>query len=163
MNLPPYKQYPQTESSDILLREIRSNEIERIIGISFYDGIKASSSEEASSMLDKINIDYQKGESIHWGIIDKKTNLIVGTCGYYRGFDNSKGELGCVLINQFEGKGYMTKALRLAIDFGFETIKLKKVWAATASENIKAQNLLTRLGFQRINEIDSEITYEIIS
>lgn len=161
MNLPPYKQYPQTESSDILLREIRSNEVGKIIAISFYNGVKALSSVNTSNMLEKINLDYQSGESIHWGIIDKKTNQIVGTCGYYRGFENGSGELGCILIDQFQGKGFMTKALRLATDFGFESMKLKKVWAATSSENIRAQKLLARVGFQKIDEIDSEITFEI--
>lgn len=30
--------------------------------------------------------------------------------GYYRGFENASGELGCVLLPQFRGQGFMTSA-----------------------------------------------------
>jgi ribosomal-protein-alanine N-acetyltransferase len=59
------------------------------------------------------------------GIADNLTNKIIGTCGYYRGFEKGAGELGCVLLPQHRGQGYMTSALLLAIEFGLNTIGVK--------------------------------------
>ncbi|MBW8361321.1 MAG: GNAT family N-acetyltransferase [Kaistella sp.] len=47
---------------------------------------------------------------------------MVGTCGFYRGFANEEGELGCILLSRYRGQGFMTGALRAAIDFGLHHI-----------------------------------------
>jgi hypothetical protein len=49
--------------------------------------------------------------TIHWGIAENVTNKIIGTCGYYRGFDKGGGELGFVLSAQYRGKGFMTSSI----------------------------------------------------
>lgn len=147
MNLPPYATYPNVSDDRILLREIQDRDIENIVEISRYDGKKAKNVAEASAMQQKIHQNYLDGESIHWGIVDKANNLIVGTCGYYRGLAEGAGELGCILSAAHYGKGYMTAALRLAIDFGLKHIGLERVFAVTTQQNIKAVQLLERLGF----------------
>jgi len=112
-------------------------------------------------MQDKINKDYLNGNSIHWGIADNLTNKIVGTCGYYRGFDNAEGELGCVLLPQYRGQGFMTAAMLLAVDFGLNNIGLKRIWAITGRENKHAIKLLERLNFIKTADLDNnEIEYE---
>ncbi|MBC7774441.1 MAG: GNAT family N-acetyltransferase, partial [Phycisphaerae bacterium] len=118
MNLPPYDTFPNLSGDNILLREILDDDIKNIIEISRYDAVPAKNVDEAAAMQEKINQNYQDGNSIHWGIADKASNTIVGTCGYYRGLDKSEGELGCILLSQFKGKGYMTAAMQLAIQFG---------------------------------------------
>lgn len=60
----------------------------------FYDIIQAKTEQAAAAMQTKINSDYIEGNSIHWGIADKATNKIVGTCGYNRGLDKGVGEPG---------------------------------------------------------------------
>jgi len=102
MNLPPYCRFPELSNGRIFMRQIVSNDIKYILEISFYDGKVASDVEAAAEIQQKINANYQNGEGIHWGIIDIATQKIVGTCGYYRGFDNQAGELGCVLLPQFQ-------------------------------------------------------------
>ncbi|REG99469.1 hypothetical protein [Flavobacterium aquicola] len=55
-------------------------------------------------MQNKISLDYQNGNSINWEIANKLTNKIMGTLGYYCGFDKRIGELGCVLNQNFKDK-----------------------------------------------------------
>lgn len=139
MKPPPYTIFPNITDERISLRQIRATDIKDLIEVSFYDAVQATSVLIATEMQAKINSDYFDGNSIHWGVADKLTNNIVGTCGYYRGFENGEGELGCVLLPQYRGKGYMTSAIQLAIDFGFNTIGLKRIWAITTQQNDKAK------------------------
>lgn len=164
MNLPPYTTFPICTGMNVIIRQVVDSDIENIIDISFYDGFKASSKEQASQMLARINQDYLAGNSIHWAIIDKQIDKIVGTCGYYRGFEGEAGELGCILIPQYEGKGLMTEALKLAIDFGTDIMGLKRIFAITNNYNSKAKQLLHRLNFKKRAESDNdEIEYEYIN
>lgn len=162
MNLPPYPEYPTLSGEKIILRQILPADLPDIVEISFYDGQPARTLEEARTMQEKIEQNYADGDSVHWGIADRSTNEIVGTCGYYRGLDQGAGELGCVLRPQFRGQGYMTPALQLAIDFGLNTIGLNRIWAATSQQNERAQQLLERLCFVKVSDLeDGMVEYEL--
>lgn len=162
MKLPPYSPYPGVLGEKISLRQISPSDIEDIIEISYYDSLQASNLKEAIEMNSKIIKDYEQGNSIHWGIAENTSNTILGTCGYYRGFAQERGELGCVLLPQYRGQGFMTAALQLAIDFGIGHIGLKRIWAVTSTENYKAGKLLDRLGFIQIKDLSNgEIEYAL--
>ena len=162
LQLPPYPSYPIILGEGLSLRPILTADIKDIIDISFYDGQAADSEEIAAQMQAKIDLDYQAGNSIHWGIALPESDLIIGTCGYYRGLNKGVGELGCILKVAYSGQGYMTKALQLAIDFGLETIKLQRIIAYTDSSNRPALKLLQRLNFTQTALLEDdmvELTY----
>jgi ribosomal-protein-alanine N-acetyltransferase len=162
MKLPPYDNFPTIADDKIKLREIVASDLGDLIEISFYDGVRAQTLEQAATMQSKIKNDYNDGNSIHWGIVDNLTNKIVGTCGYYRGLDKGEGELGCILLSQYYGKGFMTTAMLLAIDFGINTIGLKRIWAITNTDNAGAIKLLERLNFTKIADLkDNQVEYEL--
>jgi ribosomal-protein-alanine N-acetyltransferase len=56
--------------------------------------------------------------------------------------------LGYSLARTHEGHGWMTEALRLVIDFGFRDLRLHRIMANYAPENLRSADLLHRLGFQ---------------
>jgi ribosomal-protein-alanine N-acetyltransferase len=90
------------------------------------------------------------------------TNTIVGTCGYYRGLDKGEGELGCVLLPQYRGQGYMTYAMQLAIEFGLTNMGLKRIWAVTTRQNEKAIKFIENLNFIKIADLnEDEVEYEL--
>lgn len=161
MKLPPFNTFPVISNDKVTLREIMATDIKHLVEISFYDAVQAKTVQQATEMQAKINKDYIDGNSIHWGIVDKLTHKIVGTCGYYRGFDKGAGELGCVLLRQYRGQGFMAAAMLLAIEFGLN-IGLKRIWAITSQQNKDAIKLLERLGFIKIADLnDQEIEYEL--
>ena len=161
MNLPPYKTFPEISTDRIILRQITSEDLKDILEISYYDAVQAKKVAEAAEMQSRIDQDYLDGNSIHWGIADSETNKIVGTVGYYRGFENESGELGCVLLPKFQGKGFMTLAMQLAIDFGLKNMELKRIWSATSKDNFPAIKLLERLNFLKTADLPhSEIEFE---
>jgi len=161
MTRPPFTKYPEITGDRITLSQIRAEDLEAIMEISFYDAMPAKSLQQARDMQVLIEMDYNKGESIHWGIIDNSTKNIVGTCGYYRGFEDAAGELGCVLLRKFYGMGYMSEAMTLAIEFGLNHLQLNRIWARTSRDNYKAIKLLERTGFTKSAELDAgEIDFE---
>jgi [ribosomal protein S5]-alanine N-acetyltransferase len=152
---PPYDPFPTVSDGRITLCQILPTDLEDLLEICFYDGVKATTYEEAVEIDRKIDQDYQSGNSIHWGIRDNGTGKIVGTCGYYRGFEKG-GELGCVLLPQFRGQGFMTPALNLAADFGLKTMNLSRIYAITTKSNLKAVALLERSGFTKMADLEGD-------
>lgn len=162
MRLPPYDKFPRISDEKILLREIQFSDINDLIEISVYDGVHATNLNQAAEIQSKINADYSNGNSIHWGIFDQLTNKIVGTCGYYRGLDKGEGELGCILLPQYRGQGYMNSAMLLAIKFGLNNIGLKRIWAITTKQNEKAIKLIEKLNFIKVADLhDNKVEYEL--
>jgi ribosomal-protein-alanine N-acetyltransferase len=154
--------YPELSNERILLRKVEIEDIPALVAISFYDGIQASDLAMATAMQAKIDEDIRNGNSFHWCIIDRLTRQVVGTCGYYRGLERGEGELGCVLLSPFRGKGYMSHAMRLAIDYGRNNIGLKRIWAVTTKDNLPAIKLLKHLDFRKVADLDnSEVEYEV--
>ncbi len=162
MNKPPYTQYPKIASEALLLRKVEPEDLQQLLPISFYDGKRAATVAEAAKMLQQIEQEYLCGESIHWGIEEKRSGKLTGTCGFYRGFKNASGELGCVLLPEYRGKGFMTEAMRLAIEFGFHVIHLQRIFAVTSKDNSAAIRLLERLNFRSIKGTKEEAEYEIL-
>lgn len=164
MHLPPYDKFPEIDSETIILREIQDDDIKDVVEISFYDAMPALTVEKAKEMQNRINQDYQNGSSIHWGIANKQTNQIMGTLGYYRGFDHGIGELGCVLKSEFHGKGFMTTAMKMAAEFGLNNIGLTKVIAITDRQNNSAIKLFNRVGFVKTRDLEeNEIEYQFVN
>jgi [ribosomal protein S5]-alanine N-acetyltransferase len=164
MHLPPFEIFPLLADSTIVLRHIEPSDLHAVLPICYYDAVPARTVEEAANIQERIAQDYEEGNTVHWGIEDRLLCRIVGTCGYYRGFVGGSGELGCVLLEQFRGRGYMTAAMRLAIHFGFRTIGLNRVTAITSRENLRAIRLLERLGFTHIQHTHGEqLAYELLN
>jgi ribosomal-protein-alanine N-acetyltransferase len=162
MNLPPFNIFPLISDNKIRLRRIIPSDMDDLLEISYYDAKQAKNVAQAIEMQAKIDKDYDEGNSIHWGIEELSSNKIVGTCGYYRGLDKGEGELGCVLLPQFRGQGFMTNAMLLAIGFGLKNMELKRIWAITSKQNSQAIKLLERLKFIKLTDLpDDEIEFEL--
>ncbi|MBA2498449.1 MAG: GNAT family N-acetyltransferase [Chitinophagaceae bacterium] len=160
--LPPYDNFPIIFDSKVLLRQVLLSDIKDLVEISFYDAVQAVSIEQALNMQNKINQDYMNGHSIHWAVTDQATNKVVGTCGYYRGLNEGNGELGCVLLPEWRGKGFMTPAMKLTIRFGLHTMGLNRIWAVTGNQNADALKLLARLDFMKVADLPgNEVAYEL--
>jgi len=160
---PPYTSFPELTGNGVLLRRVLPSDLRELVEISFYDGVQAATINEAAVMQQRIDLDYQQGNSIHWAIVDTATGTVTGTCGYYRGFAGNTSELGFLLLPQYRGQGFMSKAIQLATTFGLNTIGLNRVIAITHAANVKAISLLQRNGFINVKALpDNELEFEYI-
>lgn len=158
MNLPPYSVFPELRSEKLLLREAVYEDIPSLLEALTYDGKTAQSLEEGMQIIEKINRNYLEGESVNWIIevpipIGMETNQLIGFVGYYRGFENGIGEVGFVLKEAFRGKGFMSQALSLVVDFGINQMQLSEVRAFTKPDNEKSIAVLERNGFRHEIEV----------
>lgn len=160
--LPPYPTFPELSNDRVIMRQVTLSDMNDLLEISFYDARPAENIDQAIGMQKNIDRDYANGNSIHWCIEDRITRTIAGTCGYYRGFENNTGELGCVLRENFKGKGYMTDAMKLAIDFGFKHMELETIVGITMAHNHQAIRLFERLGFTLTARLpEDEVKFEL--
>jgi [ribosomal protein S5]-alanine N-acetyltransferase len=102
----------------------------------------------------------QQVETAHRNFMeDKAVNFFIwdgkeprGAVGFANFFGIIRGAfhacyLGYGLSEQFVGRGLMTEALRLAIEFMFTDRNLHRIMANHAPHNFRSANVLRRLGF----------------
>ena len=63
--------------------------------------------------------------------------------------------------DKFKGKGYGTKAEKVAIQYAFEELKMKKVYADVIHKNKRSQHVLEKHGFQVLRE-DETFRYYVL-
>ena len=147
INRPPYTSFPELRTGNLLLREVKPDDIPHLLEILTYDGKTAATLEEGIQIVERTNQNYQDGNSINWVIENNEINELMGFIGYYRGFENGVGEVGFVLKAGFRGLGFMSGALNLVTQYGLEHMQLNQVTAFTKPDNHKAIAVLNRNGF----------------
>lgn len=77
-------------------------------------------------------------------------NSLIGTIGLIDvDKKDRKTELGYWLAQEYQGKGIMTKAVKVFLQYAFEELKLHRVQILVAVENKKSQAIPERLGFTK--------------
>ena len=155
-----FAELPVLTSDRLTLKEINHHDVASIVDISVYDDIVATNTTEAIHILEKINADVANGESLHWGIFLNDSSELVGTCGYYRGFDQNSGEIGYILHPSHRGRGLMTEAVKLMVTFGFDGLNLDTIVAYTSPENFASMAVLQRAGFKQVKSEQADFKFE---
>jgi [ribosomal protein S5]-alanine N-acetyltransferase len=57
--------------------------------------------------------------------------------------------IGYYIDQNQNGKGYMTEAVRLTVDFGFNELKLHRIEAGVMPHNIRSMRVLEKAGFHK--------------
>jgi len=79
----------------------------------------------------------------------KEKKLIGGiTLDNIRKGSSQSASLGYWLAYEHTRNGYMTEAMKLIIDYGFNVLKLSRLEAATLPENEASRKLLEKIGFK---------------
>jgi len=82
-------------------------------------------------------------------IVLKETNQFIGTCGLTTvDKENKKAELGYWIGKPFWGQGFASEATKLLLDFGFNKMKLHRIYARVFAPNKASVNVLEKCGFK---------------
>ncbi|BAY76426.1 GCN5-related N-acetyltransferase [Nostoc linckia NIES-25] len=83
-------------------------------------------------------------------VVLKEENRLIGNCGI-RVNDSELGEanIGYELNPQYWGRGYATEAVQAILKFGFEELKMHRIWSWCVAENIASFRVLEKIGMRR--------------
>jgi ribosomal-protein-alanine N-acetyltransferase len=151
-----FRPFPELETSNLRLKEITAQDAPEIFEIfsdaeitRFLDVVPFRNFEEAGDLVDFFAERATHERGIRWGITYKNNPQLVGTCGFNLWTkDEESGEIGYDLLKPYWRRGIMTEALKAVLQFGFETMALRRIEAYVLLDNLASERLLQSLGFR---------------
>jgi len=121
----------------------------------FTDTVPDVTTKDTKNYIEKMNDGVKADLWFIWGIEHTLLHRLIGTISIWN-FDEKKqkAELGFGLTPAFQGRGYMSEALKAVVDYGFKTLKLSIIEAYTDEGNKRSIKLLNNAGFNYQNTID---------
>lgn len=145
---------PRLESERLKFRAIKRSDIDDIYEYSknpntskFLLWSPHMSKYTTQEFVDIILSKYKSGEYNDWAIVLKKTNKMIGTCGFTRIDDENKTvEIGYVLNPEFWGNGYATEAVKKILEFAFDELDANRVEARFMLGNDASLAVMKKVG-----------------
>jgi ribosomal-protein-alanine N-acetyltransferase len=152
---PTFDQFPELETEHLLLTEIKPKHAEDILRhfsnhqvIRYLDFTPMQSLQDASQLINFLANRFKDERGIRWGITLKGHHVLIGTCGYNSWAKRKRqAELGYDLGPTYWRRGIASEAVQAVLQFGFETMKLRKIEAFIAPENTASKQFIKGLGF----------------
>lgn len=89
-------------------------------------------------------------EGIEYAYVIFKNDKMVGRIGIYKiDAQNSIGEIGYWIIEDFQGQGIVTKSCKGLIDFCFNNLKLNRIEIKCGTENLRSKTIPEKLNFTK--------------
>jgi len=148
--------YKVLRSDRLLLREPADQDISDIFEIYsnpevmlyFDDRYAFKDIAEAEQMISDYHSAIRDKNGMRWAIVLKENEKTVGTCGFHAISDYHKRiEIGYDLNRDYWGKGIMSEALSLIIDYAFGNSDVNRIEAFVEPPNKASLALLGKLGF----------------
>ena len=80
-------------------------------------------------------------------VVLKKDDVLIGGCGIYiTNISVKEGYIGHCLDNVYWGNGYATEAANALLKFGFEILKLHRIFATCHTKNTASAKVLEKSG-----------------
>ncbi|MEM5879615.1 MAG: GNAT family protein [Candidatus Aenigmatarchaeota archaeon] len=103
----------------------------------------------AKNFVKRVKQKMKKKESYEFSIVLKETGEIIGGIGLINiSKFHKNAELGYWLAKKYWGQGLMSEAMKLILDFGFNKLKLHKIYARVYKPNKRSSHLLEKFGFK---------------
>jgi len=149
--------FPILTTKRLYLREINVTDLNRMYTIlsredvTRYYGLDAvKNSSEVMELIHYFREMYDTKKGIRWGIINKQTNQLIGSCGFNAYQErNKRAEIGYELHPESWGVGYAAEAVKALLTYGFDTLQLNRIGAIVYPENLPSQKLLEKVGFTK--------------
>ena len=148
---------PTITTQRLVLRPLTSDDADAVFDIfsddevmRYWSTVPMTSREEAVTLLEEIAAFFKNRELFQWGVADRVTNRIVGTCTLFQMvWRHRRAEIGYALNRECWGKGFGREAVGALIDFAFDTLQLERLEADTDPRNHRSRSMLGRLGFRK--------------
>ena len=138
------------ENENLILRKVEKSDTESIFNgvinqeeFLYYANKKKVSLTECSEWVEKIVTSYANLDYYNWAIVNKAGDF-VGLV-HFRVIDkNDSVEFSYAIDKSFTGKGYMTQALKLVLDFALNEMKVNRIQGACVEKNIASKRVMEK-------------------
>ncbi|WP_264521466.1 GNAT family N-acetyltransferase [Flavobacterium sp. N1994] len=147
--------FQNIETERLLLRRLDENDADEVLALRGNPEIMkyiprplAVTREDALAHIAMIEEKIEGNIGINWGITIKGEPKIIGIIGHYRiQPENHRAEIGYMSLPEFNGKGYITEAIKAVVAYGFEQMQLHSIEAVIDPDNIASERVLQKNGF----------------
>ena len=147
--------FQNLESERLLLRQITPDDVDQIFAlISNPETMKyiprplATTKDDAMGHIKMIQDKIVSNEGINWAITEKGNPKMIGIIGHYRiRWEHFRSEIGYMLLPEYQGKGIITEAIQLLVDYGFNEMNMHSLEAIIDPENTASARVLEKNNF----------------
>lgn len=86
------------------------------------------------------------GRDYQFVVVLRDSDELIGHIGIRRDLRRPSGELGYWFGQCYWGRGYAAEAARAVVSFGFESLRLDRLWATYLPENVRSLTVLSKAG-----------------
>ena len=147
--------FKELESERLLLRQITSDDVNEVFALrsnpetmKYIPRPLAVTINEAMVHVKMIQDKIETNEGINWAITLKGNPKMIGIIGHYRiRWEHFRSEIGYMLLPEYQGKGIITEAIQLMIDYGFNEMKMHSLEGIIDPQNTASARVLEKNGF----------------
>lgn len=157
MNTFSFLPFKNLESERLLLRQMSPDDFNEVFEIrSNPDLMKyiprpmLKKKEEALELISTINNKIIENEGINWAITLKPNNKLLGYIGHYKiKWDHFRSEIGYMILPEAQGKGIVSEAIAMIVQYGFHEMGMHSIEAIIDPENTASAKVLEKNGFKK--------------
>ena len=150
-----FSPFPNLKTERLLLRRVDSNDIKEIFALrsnpetmKYIPRPLVKTDEDALEHIAMIDSKIDSNEGINWAITLKDNPKLIGVIGHYRiKPENYRAEIGYMLLPEYNGKGIVSEAVKEAVNYGFQVMKLHSIEAIIDPDNYGSAKVLEKNGF----------------
>lgn len=100
----------------------------------------------ARAWMDSHQQDFELGRSVVFALVSRSSNQLVGTVGLILEKRFNRAELGYWIGKPFWGQGFATEASTAVLQYGFNELKLNRIFATHMTRNPASGRVLEKIG-----------------
>ncbi|WP_454193463.1 GNAT family N-acetyltransferase [Paenibacillus sp. Marseille-Q7038] len=91
---------------------------------------------------------YRKNLGSTFALVSKETSELLGCAGMHIVSDYNRAELAYWIGKPYWGSGYATEAVQRMMEYGFDELKLNRLWAAALTRNPASSAVMQKNGMK---------------
>jgi ribosomal-protein-alanine N-acetyltransferase len=148
---------PIIETNRVRLRPLEERDVDGLFDVfsdpqvmRYWSSGPMADRDAAVKLYEEIQETNASGLMMKWGLALAENDRVIGTTTFFNlSLSNGRLEIGYAMNRSFWGKGLMNEALIALINYGFDTMNLRRIEADVDPRNGPSIRTLERLGFQR--------------
>ncbi|WMT39701.1 GNAT family protein [Paenibacillus sp. D2_2] len=103
--------------------------------------------DDSRNFIENVRMRFARNEGYWLGIWME--NKLVGSIGFiYLDQENKKTEIGYWIGKEYEGRGIITKTVKVLIEYVFNNLTFNKIEIGVATDNLRSRSIPEKLGFK---------------